>query len=108
MKILEKIEKQTAEITSLAIQDVEDIVSHIWKSTHNALHSTSSVEVTGFGYFSLRPSILRKELKKFEEILSAYNKKINTTVPSSPEYKTLQLKILSAENMIEHLKSKQC
>lgn len=86
---------------------VFEVISHQWRTAQRAIASkeVSSLEISGFGKFTLRPKQVQKHLKKLNIFLKAYQRKLETETDELL-IERLQKKISSVTEEISLLESK--
>ena len=55
---------------------IEAVIAHAFKGAHKAFSQCSSIEISGFGKFTTRPTVLLREKTKYYGQLEKWNKEL--------------------------------
>lgn len=104
--VIDSLVKQVAEKLNLPEEEVYNAVRHQFKYTYEQLPKCKSVEVTGFGYFSLRRRTIHNRIKKHQEFVDIFQGKLEKMEEGSSEYTSTKKKLDYNLGEIEYLKTK--
>ena len=102
----QNIAKQTAQKLDKAVDIIEKVIKHQYQEVHKALYENTSVEISGFAIFGIRPARLRKRLQKVQEMIDAYSKQLETDVPEARRT-LLERYVRTLTEELAYLKTKQ-
>jgi nucleoid DNA-binding protein len=85
---------------------IEAVVNHQFQEANVAMSGSKSLEISGFGKFYFNDKKAAKQMKKYEEMKAAYEKRLQDEKLTDQRRRVLGVLLKSVTDAIEDLKPK--
>jgi len=85
---------------------IEAVVNHQFQEANVAMSGNKSLEISGFGKFYFNDKKAAKQMKKYEEMKAAYEKRLQDEKLTDQRRRVLGVLLKSVTDAIEDLKPK--
>lgn len=106
LSTVDSLIKKTAEHLDYTEEVIHAVIYHQWKNLRDNMETCNTLEVSGFGKFSVRFNKIKKRLSKMQDIERAYLKQ-RDKLESGPEMEKLDKKIAACQADILYLTRKE-
>lgn len=86
---------------------VEKVVGFAFEDAKKAFRTHKEIEISGFGVFKMSNVKIIKGLAKYESIVKQYKRMLENPQLPPEKRNTLEIKIESAQKIVDFLKTKQ-
>jgi septal ring factor EnvC (AmiA/AmiB activator) len=105
-KTIDEWNKEIAKAFDITQEEVDRIVKFQFSACKEAMHTSSTLELTEIGSFSINKKHYYKELRRRIEMIKAYEEKLSKVEKEGRRKQSLENKLASAKADYEFLKDK--